>query len=299
MMTLTPEDKERRTRLYAACTTGDAAVVSQLLTELSSTIGSTPIVTGIASGALDRAAENGHLEASRVILDHAVAANFDRGTWLHEALCRAVYGMFGKGYVGVVRFLLDRGALIETQRPGAFSRGSALHKAIEDRRARHLFSEEIINLLIQRGADVNWNDGSWSLLYHVCRGGTGSQVAAPVAIARLLIESGAVVDTRTSLGHTPLDAAIMYMRVDCADLLLRSGADIWPILQRLSNYRTVGLFYGRTGPTPEMVAFARPRIEAALRDVILEGGRGWARIGELAFLAPRICEFWSSGVASP
>ena len=45
-----------------------------------------------------------------------------------------------------------------------------------------------------------------------------------------------------------------------------------------------------------MVAFARPRIEAALRDVILEGGRGWARIGELAFLAPRICEFWSSGV---
>ena len=106
-------------------------------------------------------------------------------------------------------------------------------------------------------------------------------------------------ERRRRLGHTPLDAAIMYMRVDCARLLLRSGADIWPILKRLSNYRTVGLFYGRTGPTPEMVAFARPRIEAALRDVILEGGRGWARIGELAFLAPRICEFWSSGVTSP
>ena len=130
---LTPEDKERRDRLYAACTTGDAAVVPQLLTELSSTIGSISTVKGIALGALGRAAENGHLEASRVILDHAVAANFDRDTWLHEPLCRAVYGMFGQGYVGLVRFLLTRGALIETQRPGAFSRGSALHKAIEDR----------------------------------------------------------------------------------------------------------------------------------------------------------------------
>ena len=256
-------------------------------------------VKGIALGALGRAAENGHLEASRVILDHAVAAKFDRDTWLHEALCRAIYGTNGQGHVGLVRYLLDRGALIETQRSVAFSRGSALHKAIVGRRARHSFSEEIINMLIQRGADVNWKDGDWSLLYHACRGTTGSYVAAPVAIARLLIESGAVVDTRTSLGHTPLDAAIMYMRVDCARLLLRSGADIWPILQRLSNYRTAGLFYGRTGPTPEMAAFLRPRIEAALRDMILEGGRGWARIGELAFLAPRICEFWSSGVTSP
>ena len=291
-MNLTPEDKERRRRLYAACTNGDAAVIPQLLTELSSSIGS--IATGFALGALSRAAENGHLEASRVILDHAVAAKFARSTWLHDQLCRAVYGTDGQGHVGLVRFLLDRGALIET------SRGSALHRAIVDRmEAHHSFSEEIINLLIQRGADVNWRDGGWSLLYHTCRGAAGSQVAAPVAIARLLIESGAVVDTRTSLGHTPLDAAIMYMRVDCARLLLRSGADIWPILQRLSNYRTAGLFYGRTGPTPEMVAFARPRIEAALRDVILEGGRGWARIGELAFLAPRICEFWSSGVTSP
>ena len=98
---LTPEDKERRDRLYAACTNGDAAVIPQLLTELSSSIGS--IATGFALGALSRAAENGHLEASRVILDHAVAAKFDRDTWLHEALCRAIYGTNGQGHVGLVR----------------------------------------------------------------------------------------------------------------------------------------------------------------------------------------------------
>ena len=126
-MNLTPEDKERRRRLYAACTNGDAAVIPQLLTELSSSIGSiaTGLRAGFALGALSRAAENGHLEASRVILDHAVAAKFARSTWLHDQLCRAVYGTDGQGHVGLVRFLLDRGALIETQRPGAFSHGSS------------------------------------------------------------------------------------------------------------------------------------------------------------------------------
>ena len=208
-----PQDIERKNRLYAACKAGDAAVVPQLLTQLSSSVGSSTsrarTLKSLTLGVLDRAAENGHIGASRAILDHAVAADFD-GDALHKSLLRAVNATKGQGHADVVRFLLDRGASIEffpssiqAQLPSYFPRQSALYTAVRDRRADHFFNVDIIDLLIQRGADVNWEDGGWSLLYHACRGtAQDERVVAPVAVARLLIEGGAVVDTATSLGHT-------------------------------------------------------------------------------------------------
>lgn len=310
----------QRDRLYKALEEGDAVVVAQFLPQLAKfrTLGPDAIAvilekaaacghemmitrlldldTSSASeaeehalGALCKAATLGHLGAVLVILDHAVAASFD-GKKLAGPLLHAVEHNKSQGYVDGVRSLLDRGALIEC------GSDSALHRALREWyfRPRYSYSQEIVHLLIQR-ANVNWTraDG-WSPLYLACRGGASAsdvpRVNAPVTFARALIQRGALVDTPTSLGVTPLHAAIMYMRTDCAQLLLQSGADILPLLRRISDNR--GLYYRRGGPSPDMVALLRPRVEAALRDMILEEGRGWRYIGELAFLVPRICEFY-------
>lgn len=59
----------------------------------------------------------------------------------------------------------------------------------------------------------------WTSLHHACFAGHAN-------IVKLLLESGAVVDAKTSHGVTPLMRAIQSCRPECVKLLLEAGADI-------------------------------------------------------------------------
>ena len=179
-----------------------------------------------------------------------------------------------RGHVDAAQSLLEKGADVNrAMRNGRTPLWIACDKGHVD----------VARLLLDKGADVNraMKDGA-TPLFVACQEGR-------VDAVRLLLDKGADVNKADGAGVTPLWTACWFGRVEAARLLLDNGADIQPSLQRLSDYQ---LEAQRILDSAEMVALLRPRIEAALQDMILEGGRGWAHIGELAFLAPRICGFY-------
>ncbi|KAB8212112.1 ankyrin repeat-containing domain protein [Aspergillus parasiticus] len=114
-------------------------------------------------------------------------------------------------------FLLDAGFDVNS---GRNTRGgTALVTACERG------SIEIVNLLLQRGADVNVrnsNDDSINgALYAACIGGH-------FEIAEMLVERGALVKPPPYSCEDPLEAARSLKRVDLLNLLIKKGVDIDP-----------------------------------------------------------------------
>ena len=75
-------------------------------------------------------------------------------------------------------------------------------------------------MLIENGANVGEPEGTWKRtpLHFIAQIG-------PPYVAQLLIDKGANVNARDTLGDTPLHYASLSNQVDIARLLLEHGAD--------------------------------------------------------------------------
>lgn len=91
---------------------------------------------------------------------------------------------------------------------------------------------EIIQLLIQAGADVNAVGRQYheTPLHYAVRAGNRDTV-------QLLIDSGADIDARSSERDTPLQSAVSMGHVEICELLLAAGAD--PELRNAVGFRPI------------------------------------------------------------
>ena len=76
--------------------------------------------------------------------------------------------------------------------------------------------------MLADGAVVDERDNAGCTPLHIlcCRGGGSA------GCAELLIEAKAAVDAVSNAGVTPLMAACIHMHAECAELLVRAGADV-------------------------------------------------------------------------
>jgi truncated hemoglobin YjbI len=79
----------------------------------------------------------------------------------------------------------------------------------------------VVRALVEKGADVNAHDGvkHCTALHMAARRGN-------VLVAEALLDCGANIEARDSLGETPLRRAVNCAKLECAALLLSHGADI-------------------------------------------------------------------------
>jgi ankyrin repeat protein len=90
-----------------------------------------------------------------------------------------------------------------------------LHLAVT---SGHERTDELVTLLLDRGADPNAHDVTGMTPLHVAAGWTTRSRAG------LLIEGGADVNALDALGNTPLHEAALEGRVAMTHFLLKSGA---------------------------------------------------------------------------
>jgi ankyrin repeat protein len=117
--------------------------------------------------------------------------------------------------VTTVELLLNLGAGPQTPDGGGHA---PLYSAANERRGPG--GGDIVRALIKGGADVNAADGvkHCSALHMAARRGN-------VEIAAVLLDCGANIEARDSLGDTPLRRAVNLGQVEAAYLLLARGAD--------------------------------------------------------------------------
>jgi ankyrin repeat protein len=166
--------------------------------------------------------------ANYIICMHGedVNAKFDwRGTPLHAASY--------KGYMDVVRVLLDHGANVNTT-----DKRIPLHSAYL---GGHL---EIMQLLLEHGADVDLSQGpnEATILYSASKGGQAEAV-------HLLLRHNANVNARGFCNWTPLHQASFYKHPKVVQLLLGHGADV----NALTAAHNTPLHFALTSRSPEVV----------------------------------------------
>ena len=122
------------------------------------------------------------------------------------------------GYLDIVRMLCDKGATVDA----SCKWGTPLMSAC---RGGYLFVAEF---LIYRGADVTTKiRGDISVVYAAISNGVcGIGDGMKLEIVKLLVASGADINTRCFCGSTPLHAAIRIDNIHVVGFLVREGADI-------------------------------------------------------------------------
>ncbi len=133
---------------------------------------------------------------------------------VHDAALRAD--------VEIVESLLNANPSLVNLRAG---RGKTpLHQAVT---SGHERTDELITLLLARGADPNAQDETGMTPLHVAAGWTTRSRAT------LLVDGGADVDALDALGNSPLHEAVLQGRVAMTHLLLKLGAN--PKLSNVSG----------------------------------------------------------------
>ena len=155
---------------------------------------------------LHYAAENGHLEVVRLLIEKgadATAANVYKSTPLH-------FGGAENGHLEVVRLLIEKGA-DATAEEG--DKTTPLHYAAE---SGHL---EVVRLLIEKGADATAeNYGKKTPLHYAAENGH-------LEVVRLLIEKGAGATAENYGKKTPLHFGAENGHLEVVRLLIEKGAD--------------------------------------------------------------------------
>ena len=155
---------------------------------------------------LHYAAENGHLEVVRLLIEKgadATAANVYKSTPLH-------FGGAENGHLEVVRLLIEKGA-DATAEEG--DKTTPLHYAAE---SGHL---EVVRLLIEKGADATAeNYGKKTPLHYAAENGH-------LEVVRLLIEKGADATAEDDDKSTPLHYAAENGHLEVVRFLIEKGAD--------------------------------------------------------------------------
>ncbi|KAI1461860.1 hypothetical protein F4805DRAFT_475208 [Annulohypoxylon moriforme] len=154
--------------------------------------------------ALAAAASLGNYNMTRLLLDRSADRNsHDKNN------CVALRAAAKIGCEEIVRALLESGADANFVCKG---HGTALEAAVLNDQ------ENILKLLIAHGADTNAVDGETNLHFALQRGN--------VDMANILIQCGANLNARNTLGITPLHLAIRHNFKNVAKLLIDRGADV-------------------------------------------------------------------------
>ena len=149
------------------------------------------------------AVENGNPAVVRLLLDHGADAHVrdnDENSALHIAADR--------GHLEVVKILLALN--LDVNARNAFGT-TPLSESLSRQ-------PDIMQLLLDRGADVQRSAGFWFPLHHAVH--TGSP-----EIVQMLLDRNTEVDVRDDQGWTPLITASYCGSVDLVQLLLDHGAD--------------------------------------------------------------------------
>ena len=115
------------------------------------------------------------------------------------------------GNIAAVKQHLDAGAEVDAKDDKFV--GTFLHWAAAGGQ------NEIVELLIAKGADVNATDGDGDTPLHLAGNNTATK-----EVAELLIAKGADVNAKNNVGDTPLDCAILFEHTETADLLRKHGS---------------------------------------------------------------------------
>jgi ankyrin repeat protein len=193
--------RDSQTLLHAATSRGHSKIVEWLLSH-----GANSDYWCDEPRPLRVAVRSGHLEISRILLQHKAdhsALDKDGQTVLHLA--------FVEGHINVARLLLEHGVDVNAQ---DWNRSTVLHLASE--RGHIIF----VRLLLEHGVDVNARDRNNSTALHRASG------QGHIDIARLLLEHGINVNHQNGAHSTALHRALEQGHVDVARLLLEHGVDV-------------------------------------------------------------------------
>ena len=173
---------------------------------------------GQGSRALHRAAQCGHTNIIRLLLDHGAMVDPQKENSL--GLTPLLLAIKNNQYDSV-KLLIERGADMDRD---SEPYGPPLMQAI-----RWLENESIVRLLLERGADPNtetaFGHGGNALHEAVSRPRFFCEVALGSKIIRLLVAKGAKLETKDHNGRTPLLLTVRRGETYYVRLLLKLGAD--------------------------------------------------------------------------
>jgi ankyrin repeat protein len=190
--------------------------------------------------ALQAASHGGHVELVHKLLKAGADVNQMGGTY-RNALTAAIHfqDKWGNSYIfwdrstrnqvlAIVQTLLDAGAEVNQNLSGEY--GNALHAAAERGNI------EVVQILVDVGADVNAYGGKW---------GSALQAASGMGhkeIVLLLLQAGADVNQQGGEGGNAIQAAANHVQQDIVQILMDAGARInWNHTSHQEYYKFRGL----------------------------------------------------------
>ncbi len=208
--------------IFTASLLGDAATVSEWLKQDPDLVRvEDPVSDVLEVMPIHHAVYGGHLDVVRFL--------FDEGAGVGKNSTALVRQAANRGQSELTRLLLDHGADATRVGPGAW-----------------VLEPEIVDLLMPKGADVNYPDGAW--IWRSCTG-NNSQRDNPAFVGALL-DRGAKIDTRLR-GATALHYTAKAGFLESTQVLLDRGADP----NAVSDEGETPLFYAfKAGKRADMVS---------------------------------------------